>query len=289
MKSKAERKSYLMMIASLLIVGTIGILRRYIPMSSTLLAFFRGLIGSVSLLLFVLLFRKKTWQKTSRRQLAGMVINGAFLGINWILLFEAFSYTTIAKATLCYYMQPTFLLLLSPIVFKEHLTLKKILCAIAALTGMVFVSGIIGSGATQSGELRGIACGLGAACFYTLVVILNKKISGADVYQKTTIQLFSAAVVLLPYLLITSGFQGIEFDGKLILLILIAGVVYTGVVYALYFGSMDGLKAQTISALSYIDPVVAMVASTVVFRESLSAIGIVGAVLIIGSAIIGEL
>ena len=289
MKSKAERKSYLMMIASLLIVGTIGILRRYIPLSSTLLAFFRGLIGSASLLVFVILFRKKTWQKTNRQQLAGMVINGAFLGINWILLFEAFSYTTIAKATLCYYMQPTFLLLLSPIVFKEHLTLKKMLCAIAALTGMVFVSGIIGSGATQSGELRGIACGLGAACFYTLVVILNKKISGTDVYQKTTIQLFSAAVVLLPYLLITSGFHGIEFDGKLILLILIAGVIYTGVVYALYFGSMDGLKAQTISALSYIDPVVAMVASTVVFRESLSAIGIVGAVLIIGSAIIGEL
>ena len=278
-----------MMISSLLIVGTIGILRRYIPLSSALLAFFRGLIGAASLSVFFILFRKKKWQKANRRQLTGMVVNGAFLGVNWILLFEAFNYTTIAKATLSYYMQPTFLLLLSPLVFRERLTLKKILCAIAALAGMVFVSGVIGSGSSRDGELKGVACGLGAAGFYTLVVILNKKISGVDVCQKTIVQLFSAAVVLLPYLLITSGFQGVELNGKLILLLLIAGIVYTGVVYALYFGSMDGLKAQTISALSYIDPITAMAVSAAVFRESLPAIGVAGAFLILGAAIIGEM
>ena len=278
-----------MMIASLLIVGTIGVLRRLIPLSSSLLAFFRGLIGAASLSVFIISFRKKIWQKTNRRQLAAMILNGAFLGVNWILLFEAFNYTTIAKATLCYYMQPTFLLLLSPLVFRERLTLKKILCAIGALIGMVFVSGIIGSGSSPSGELRGIICGLGAAGFYTMVVIFNKKISGVDVYQKTIIQLFSASVALFPYLIITNSFQGLVLNGKLILLLLIAGVVYTGLVYALYFGSMDGLKAQTISALSYIDPVVAMIASAVVFSESLPAIGVVGAFLIIGATIIGEL
>lgn len=288
MATRNSRKSALMMIASLVIVGTVGILRRYIPLSSAMIAFFRGAIGSASLLVFVLLFKKRGWVKTPVPHLAGMVLNGAFLGVNWILLFEAFNYTTIAKATLCYYMEPTILLLLSPLLFHERLTGKKLLCASAALAGMVLVSGISGGETVQSGELRGIALGLGAACFYTLVVILNKKIPSADAYQKTIVQLLSAAVVLLPYLFLNGSFRGLELTGHVLFLLLVAGVVYTGLVYALYFGSMDGLKAQTISALSYIDPVVAMISSALVFGEKLPLTGIVGAVLILGAAVIGE-
>ena len=217
-----------------------------------------------------------------------LVVSGAMIGVNWILLFEAFNYTSVATATLCYYMEPTILLLLSPLLFHERLTGKKLLCAAAALAGMVLVSGISGGETVQSGELRGIALGLGAACFYTLVVILNKKIPSADAYQKTIVQLLSAAVVLLPYLFLNGSFRGLELTGHVLFLLLVAGVVYTGLVYALYFGSMDGLKAQTISALSYIDPVVAMISSALVFGERLPLTGIVGAVLILGAAVIGE-
>ena len=57
----------------------------------------------------------------------------------------------------------------------------------------------------------------------------------------------------------------------------------------LYFGSMDGLKAQSIAMLSYIDPVTALLLSALVLREPLHPTGIIGAVMIIGSAIISEL
>jgi len=288
-KHKDKKKPYIMQVSSLIIVGTIGIFRRYIPLSSALIAFFRGLIGSISLVVFMKLRRTWRWQSMEAKKLAGLVVNGAFLGMNWILLFEAYSYTTIAKATLCYYMQPTIVLLISPVVFSEKLTGKKIVCALVALAGMVFVSGVAGEEAGRIDDLNGILFGLGAACFYSLVIILNKKITDVDACQKTIIQLLSAAVVLIPYLFITGGFCGIAFDANLVVLLLVVGVIHTGVAYALYFGSMSGLKAQTVSALSYMDPVVAMIMSALVLGETMTLWGVIGAVLIIGSAIASEL
>lgn len=286
---KNDPRSVLLFSFSLLIVGTIGIFRRSLPFSSPLLAFFRGLVGGVVLLLFVLLRKKGKWEKLPGKKLAGLILNGVFLAVNWILLFEAYNHTTIAKATLCYYLEPTILLLLSPLVFKEKLTAKKLVCAGLSLLGMVFVSGVFEQNAAGAGELSGIFFGLGAACFYTIVVMINKKLDGVDPYQKTVIQLISAAVALLPYLLLNNAFSGAGFTPKTVLLLLIVCVVHTSVFYALYFGSMDGMQAQTISALSYIDPITAMIVSAVLLKEAPTPGSIAGAVLILGSALVCEI
>lgn len=284
----SSRKSYIMLISSMIIFGTIGIFRRYIPLSSGLIAFFRGLIGAISLLLITLLLRKEKWQKIGSKKFIGLVITGAFIGVNWILLFEAFNYTTIAKATLCYYLQPTIVLLAAPLFLKEKLTLKKILCAIAALVGMVLVSGVLRAGNAQTNDIKGVLFALGAACLYAAVIILNKKITNVNIYQKTTIQLFFAGVVLLPYLLITGDFKNLSLDANTVILLLIVCIIHTGLAYALYFGSMTALRAQTISLFSYIDPIVAMIVSAVILKEGITWEGIIGAILIIGSAIICE-
>lgn len=289
MEPQANKKaSYIMLISSMLIVGTIGIFRRYIPLSSALLAFFRGVIGGTVLCIFAAVGKRGHWQSIERKKLLLLVVSGAFLGINWILLFEAYNYTTIAKATLCYYLQPTIVLLLSPLLFNERLTAKKMICAASALAGMILVSGAAGGGPSQLHEIRGIVFGLGAACFYSAVVILNKKMGHVPLYEKTIVQLFSAAVILIPYLLAVGDPGSIVFDADMIILLLIVGVIYTGVVYGLYFGSMDGLRAQTISMLSYLDPMVAMAVSAFVLREPLSTGGIMGAVMILGSALVSE-
>ena len=284
----SEKKAYLMYIASLLIVGTIGILRRAIPLSSGLLAFVRGLLGAASLLVFIKLRRRKLGHGTERRKLLLLVLTGVALSFNWMLLFEAYTYTTVASATLCYYFQPTIVLLLSPLLFGEKLTGRKLLCAALAILGMIFVSGVTEQGGMPSGHVRGVACGLGAACLYAAVVILNKKITGVDAYEKTIVELFSAACTMLPYLLLTGELRGIRLNGRLLILLLIAGLVYTGLVYALYFGSMDVLKAQTIAILSYLDPVVALLVSALFLHEHMSALGLLGAVLILGAAVFSE-
>ena len=284
-----DRRSVIMFISSMLIFGTIGIFRRFIPLSSAFLAFARGILGGLFLFVFVRLKKNGNGEKLRPRDLRMLALTGALIGINWMLLFEAYNHTTVAIATLCYYMQPTIVVLLSPILFKEKLTAKKALCAAAAIIGMILVSGVIGDRSSQSGNLRGILLGLGAAAFYAAVVIMNKQLRGIDAYQKTTVQLLSAGIIMIPYLLLTNSFGSGGFSLPAVILLLIVGIVHTGIAYVLYFGSMDGMRVQSIALLSYIDPVSALLLSALFLREPLSALSILGAVLIIGSAVISEM
>ena len=234
-----EKQAYRMYIASLLIVGTIGVVRRYIPLSSGLLAFARGLIGALSLSVFVLLRGGRIGHGLPGRKLGALVVTGIALSFNWMLLFEAYTYTTVATATLCYYFAPTIVVLLSPLLFRERLSAKKLICAGLAVLGMILVSGVLEQGSAKSGQMRGVLFGLGAACFYAMVVILNKKITDVDPYERTVVELLASAAAMIPYLLLTEDVSQLHIDAKLIGFVLLVGVVYTGLVYALYFGSIE--------------------------------------------------
>lgn len=277
-----------MLVFSMFIFGTIGIFRRHIPLSSGLLAFVRGVVGSGLLAAAVKCRGKKLFHSLSGATLRTLVISGALIGANWILLFEAYNYTTVSVATLCYYMEPIFVTLASAVLFREKLTRKKGICTCTALLGMVLVSGVVESGIPAPGEARGILYGLGAAGLYAVVVLMNKSFSGVDAYEKTVIQLFSAAVVLIPYLALTEDFSQLTFTPGIVGLLLVVGVLNTAVAYALYFGSMDGLQTQTIAIFSYIDPLTALALSALLLHEKLSLLGLVGAVLTLGSTILSE-
>ena len=284
-----DRRSLLMIVASMLIFGTIGLFRRYIPVSSAFLAFSRGILGGTILLAFTRLKGKQSREKLPQRTIFLLVLTGTIIGINWMLLFEAYNHTTVATATLCYYMQPTIVMLLSPLLFREKLTVRKSICAVIAVIGMVLVSGVTEGGNRPEGHLQGVFLGLGAAVCYATVIILNKKISGMDRYRKTTVQLISAGAVMIPYLMLNGGFRTGEFSANTVILLLVTGIVHTGLAYVLYFGSMDGLKVQSVAIFSYIDPVSALLFSAIFLKEPLSALGIIGAVMIIGSAVISEI
>ena len=287
MNQTNDRRSLGMFIASMLIFGTVGIFRRSIPLPSAFLAFSRGILGGLFLLAFLRLRKKDGARRLPPGLLLPLAGTGAMIGFNWMLLFEAYNHTTVAVATLCYYMQPTIVILLSPLVFRERLTGRKAVCALISIAGMVLISGVTDGGG-GSRDMTGILLGLGAAALYAGVVIMNKKIKGADAYQRTTVQLLAAGSVMIPYLLLTDGFSGVVFTPTTLLLLLAVGLIHTGAAYALYFGSMEGLAIQSIAVLSYIDPVSALLFSALLLREPLSLMNIIGAVLIIGSAMISE-
>lgn len=298
MSAETNRPGALLMLASsMLIFGTIGLFRRYIPLSSGLLAFSRGILGALFLGLFLMIRRlpeqrlkkrKDSWNRASAPVFFLLILSGALIGVNWILLFEAYNYTTVATATLCYYMQPTIVILLSPLFFHERLTAKKLVCAFLAVLGMFLVSGAAGEGIPQGDASRGILCGLGAAALYASVVIMNKCIRNIDPYLKTILQLASASVCLLPYLAVTGQLSYVKLDSFSFLMLLVVGIVHTGIAYTLYFGSTDGLRAQTIALFSYIDPVSALFISVLFLHEPMGAAGLAGAVLILGAAFAAE-
>ena len=281
-----KKTTYAQFIMAMVIVGTIGIFRRNIALSSAALAFSRGILGSLSLGAFVKVRGQKIFHGMERKKLFLLILNGAIIGVNWIFLFEAYRFTTVAVATLCYYLQPTLLILVSPIFFKEKLTGKKLFYALIAFLGMVLVSGVLGG--ADTGSLKGVAFGIAAAVLYTMAVVINKITLGVDPYEKTIIQLASAGIVLIPYILMTEDISAVQLDTITIILVLIVGIIHTGLVYFFYFGSMEHMSAQAVAVFSYIDPVVAVIASWAFLGEPLTVPVIIGAVLIIGSAFLSE-
>ncbi len=281
---KAARRD---LILSMLIFGTIGIFRKYIPLPSGMLAMLRGFIGAAFLLALLRLRGQRLDGVTIRRCFFSLVLSGALIGLNWILLFEAYQYTSVAVATLCYYMAPILVILLSPLLLKERLTWRKGACVLVALIGMVLVSGVLTTGIPAKAEALGILLGLGAAALYAGVILMNKRLADVGAYDKTVLQLAAAGAVLLPYVLMTPADAG-AVTPLVVLLVAVVGIVHTGIAYALYFGSMGKLPAQTVALYSYIDPVTAIILSLLIFKEPMGLAGAIGAALILGAAFISD-
>lgn len=287
MKSDLQ-KSRSMFLAAVCIFGTIGILRRYIPLSSSLVALVRGVIGAAFLLLAVLFSKKALNWQTIRQNFLFLSLSGAAIGFNWILLFEAYNYTSVATATLCYYLAPILVILLSPLVLHDRLTPRKILCTVVSLAGMVLVSGVLDADFTGLKELYGIFFGLGAAVLYACVILANKKFPGIPAYEKTIMQLSMAAISLLPYVLLTEDLSSIALTPVSLVLLLVAGVVHTGIAYWLYFGSMGALPSHSVALLSYLDPVLAVLLSLVLLQEPMTVSAGIGAAMVLTAACISE-
>ena len=280
----------LQMILSMVIFGTIAIFRQFIPLPSSFIAMMRGLIGALFLFAVMGVRRQKLDIGGIKKNILKLCISGVFLGVNWILLFEAIVYAGPSVATLCYYLAPIFIIIVSPFFLKEKLTAKKVVCIAVALAGMVFVSGILKG--TEGVQFKGVLLGLAAAVFYASVVLTNKKIVGISANDRTVMQLSVSTIVLLPYVLLTE--KGVIGDFassgfKVIIMLVLVGIVHTGLAYALYFGSLKSIKAQTAAILSYIDPVLTLVLSALFRIDTIDVFGVIGAVLILGAAIVSEL
>ena len=272
-------------LSAMLVFGTVGLFVRQIPLSSAAIAFFRGVLGVIILLLVMFFTGKKPDFSQIKTNLFLLLLSGAAIGGNWILLFEAYRHTTVATATICYYLAPVFLVLASPLL-GERLTGKKLALSATALLGMVFVSGVLQGGMTGS---KGIVCGVGAAALYATVMFLNKKLKPISAYDKTVIQLAAAALVILPYCFMGNRFDLSNMDAKGYLLLAVVGILHTGICYCMYFGAMGNLPSQSVALFSYLDPVVAILLSALLLHEPFGWQETIGAVLILGSALFSEL
>ncbi len=266
------------------IFGTIGIFVRVIPFPSSVICMCRGVFGGIFLIAFILIKKQEFFFKRIKNNLWYLLISGTLIGFNWILLFESYKYTSVAKATLCYYMSPVMIIAVSPFIFKEELTVKKVVAVFVSLLGMLLVSGVLDEGHLEKREIKGIVFGLVSAVLYSAIIISNKKLKDINPYEQTVVQLLVCGFVMLVYSSFTKDILKPEISLKAILFLVAVCIVHTGIAYLLYFGSMDKIKSQNIAILSYIDPVVAVILSSII-EKPMSGYGILGSVLIIGSAL----
>ena len=277
-----------MFILAMVIFGTIGIFVRFINLESSQIAMLRGLIGSLFLLLISLIRREKMALSSVRENLLPLVFSGGVLAGNWIFLFEAFKHTTIANATLSYYMAPVFVIALSPLVLKEKIIPRKVICLGVALVGMLLILKGSSQSGTAGNDLLGIAWGIAAAACYASLMLTNKFIKNMNGMATTLLQLAIATVVLFCYVSLSGGFAFSGLTPVAILAVMALGLVHTGLGFFLFFTGMKGLNGQSIATLSYIDPITALLASFLIFGEASNGIQMLGAVLLLGATFLGD-
>lgn len=285
MKGRINAK--IMLSISMAIFGTLGIFTRNIAISSGELALYRAILAAALIFVYLIFTKQKIDFRSIKKELLLLLLSGIAMGINWILLFEAYKYTTISAATLSYYFAPVIVTVVCPILFKEKLSGKQIICFLMSTSGLVLITGI---GDLRNGnDFIGILFGLGAALLYATVILLNKFIKNVEGIHRTFLQFLSAIVILIPYVIMTSGVTlgNLNLTGWVNLLIV--GFIHTGVTYCMYFSSLKELPGQKAAILSYIDPLVAVLISVAILGETMTIWQVIGGILILGFTLWNEI
>ncbi len=282
-------KDKIKFINAMLIFGTIGVFVKNINLSSMEIAFLRAVIGCAFLIAAGFFMHQKISFEMIKKNKLLLMLSGAAIGFNWLFLFQAYKYTTIANATISYYFAPMFVVILSPLILKESITVFKFACVAGAMVGLFLILNSNNEASVMANnQVLGIAYGLLAASFYAGIVLMNKFIKGLSGFETTLIQLMIATIVLFPFIMLQGGIKLSVLSGYAVILILFVGIVHTGLAYLIYFTSMKDIQAQTIAVLSYIDPITAVVISAVFLGEALTLYQAVGGILILGAAFLSE-
>ncbi len=284
---KQLKSPRLMLVASMTIFGTLGPFVRNISVSSGELALYRAILAALLIAIFLIVTKQKIPFANIKKEVPLLLASGVAMGINWILLFQAYKYTTVSAATLSYYFAPVIVTIVCPILFHEKLTKKQIICFIMSTFGLVMITGIsdIGGGS----DFIGILFGLGAAVFYATVILINKFIKKVEGIHRTFLQFISAIIILIPYVLSTSGITLGNLNSIGWVNLLIVGLIHTGITYCMYFSSLKELPGQKAAILSYIDPLVAVIISVTILGETMTLWQIIGGVLILGFTLWNEI
>ena len=284
---KIFRDPRVAMAVSMAVFGTIGFFVRNIYVSSGELALYRAVLAALLIGAYLLITKQKIPFREIGKEARLLLLSGAVMGVNWILFFQAFRYTTVSLATLSYYFAPVIVTVASTVLFREKLTGRQILCFVMSTLGLVLITGTVGFSGGR--DLIGVLFGIGAAFLYATVILLNKFIKNVDGIHRTLLQFLAAIVVLAPYVAISGGSTLGTMNLKGWISLLVIGLIHTGVFYCVYFSSLKELPGQKTAILSYIDPLVAVIVSVTILGEPLTWLQAVGGLLILGFTLLNEL
>ena len=282
-----QNKAKISYVFALFLYGTMAVLLKYINLPIEFVALIRGIVGSLFLLILTLLTRGKLDIRSIKKNFKYLLLSGMSLGINWACLFRAFRVSTVSISILVDYMAPIFMIIISPLLFKEHLNKKKLICVFIAFIGLIMVSGVVGSDISMI-NVRGLLLAAGAGLGFMGLIIFNKLMGKVSVYDKAVVQISISALTVVPFAIKVGLETVVVWDFKSVFLSFMMGLVSTGIAYYFYFYGISGLSVQTVAVVGYVEPVITVLASVLFLKEPMSMLAMIGAVLIIGAAVSSE-
>lgn len=260
------------------IFGSIGYFSRLSGLPSIELVFVRCISAVVFLTAYWLLSGHYKREKWNRKEMAVIILGGVFLVLNWVFFFASFEKTAITVGISIYNLAPILVLVIGWIFFRERVKILGVLAVLLAFTGTVLISGLRAADLAAGGRPFVGACfALIAAVFYALVIITGRHIQQASPYLVTIIQTFIGVLMLFPFVHFTlySDLTPAEW-----LYSILTGIVHTGIVYLLFYGSIRSLSTPVVSALTYLDPLTAILLDVLVIGFIPSNLQILGILMI---------
>ena len=280
-----DKRAFTKYISALLLFGLNGIVASNIALSSYEIVFLRTLIGSILLVALFLIGKGTFHIKENKQDIVFIVFSGVAMGTSWMFLYEAYQQIGVSLASLLYYCGPVIVMILSPIIFREKLTIPKVVGFLVVLIGIILVNG---NTSESGGNVWGLFCGGMSAIMYFFMVTFNKKSKQIHGMGNSVIQLVISFFTVAIFVGIKQGFV-ISLLPNDWLWVLILGIVNTGIGCYLYFSPLSKIPVQTVAVCGYLEPLSAVIFATVLLGEKMALLQIVGAVCIIGGAMIGEL
>ncbi len=277
------------MICAQLIFGTTAIFTKLAGLPASFICMSRGCLGFIFLLFLYAVIGVKIDFSAIQKNLVLLIITGASLAMHWILVYESYAYTRVATSSLCFYTAPIFVILAGPFVVGEKMTVKKMLCVLAALLGLSFLSGFWQAGGSVGKELPGILLSLSGAMLYAMEIFLCKKLKGISSYDVTIVNMLMVFFVSAVNVAFRVDVSAIQFSWLSVVILFILGAMNTATAYVLYFKAFRGMQAHSVAMMSYISPVTTVFLSALVLRESLDVYDLLGGILILGACFVNEM
>lgn len=249
------------------------------------LALSRFLIASVILTLVIKMKEPKT--KLNKKDIPMMAIAG-FIGVTLYFFFEnnGIKLTTASTASLLIATIPIFSLIAEAIVFKTRLTALKVIGVIVSVAGVYFIVGGNLGKIEASGSFNGYLMMLGAVLSWVIYSILTKPLFKkysqlAIVYYQTIF----GTIFLIPFVVVeTTNWSMVS--SSIVLNVVYLGVFCSAVGYYLYVKALDYLGVTTSSLYLNIIPLVTVVGSYFILKESINSNQIIGGILVVASVYI---
>ena len=206
------------------------------------------------------------------------------MGLSWMFLYEAYQQIGVSLSSLLYYCGPVIVMMLSPMLFHEKLSKPKVIGFAVVIVGVFLVNGnAMGPGKNS----WGLFCGAMSALMYFLMVTLNKQSRYITGMENSVIQLTISFLTVTVFVIAKQAFV-FHVSADTWFWIFVLGIFNTGIGCYLYFSPLSELPAQTVAVCGYLEPLSAVIFAALLLGEQMSILQMIGAVCIIGGAMIGE-
>lgn len=252
--------------SGLVLIGTVGATVVASGLDSIAIVFWRSVIGSVFLLIWCFYRGILPDATLSSKNILRGVVAGVSLVLSWAAFFEGILRTSISTATILFHTQPFWIVILSSLFWKERITSAQWIWLLTAFVGVIFASNFsFNTNAIDIEWLTGVSILLLGALVYAITAIAGKGIQNQRSEITTLIQTIAGTIIFAPFV---NFHQEISFHSWGLLLVI--GVLQTGIAWGLMYGAFPFVSTPLIAILSFANPLTAIFSDWLFYSHVIS-------------------